>query len=224
MTTFKPGVSGNPSGRPKGSLNRSTQLIKIMETHAEALINKTIELGLLGDPTALRLCIERLLPKAKDKSATVIMPDVSNIKTTKIMPELLQSLGGQEIEISDFKSLMEVFIAHDNEVDHSNRQHEKLKIDATDPNEAAKASADALKRKGLDELEVLVKNQYRGGDDFKTFHALRDIAVVRQSPEAFFEVFQFTGRKELLYRFMRMQYPTYRILHHNNPIQFAQLF
>lgn len=48
------------------------------------------------------------------------------------------------------------------------------------------AAADALKRKGLDELEAVVKNQYCGGDDFKTFHALRDIAVVRQSPEAFF--------------------------------------
>lgn len=117
-----------------------------METHTEALINKTIELGLSGDPAALRLCIERLLPKAKDKSATVIMPDVSNIKTTKIMPELLQSLAGQEIEISDFKSLMEVFIAHDNEVDHSNRRHEKLKIDTTDPNEAAKAYAQFMQR------------------------------------------------------------------------------
>lgn len=42
----------------------------------------------------------------------------------------------------------------------------------------------------------MVKNQYRGGDDFKTFHALRDIAIVRQSPEAFLEVFKLTGRKE----------------------------
>lgn len=60
------------------------------------------------------------------------------------------------------------------------------------------AATDALKRKGLDELELLVKNQYRGGDDFKTFHALRDIAVVRQSPEAFLEAFKFTGKKENL--------------------------
>lgn len=62
--------------------------------------------------------------------------------------------------------------------------------------EVIPSTADALKRKGLDELEALVKNQYCGGDDFKTFHALRDIAVVRQSPEAFLEVFKFTGRKE----------------------------
>lgn len=60
------------------------------------------------------------------------------------------------------------------------------------------SSADALKRKGLDELETLVKNQYPGGDDFKTFHALRDIAIVRQSPEAFFDAFKFTDRKENL--------------------------
>ncbi len=58
------------------------------------------------------------------------------------------------------------------------------------------STAEALKRKGLDELATLVKNQYRGGDDFKTFHALRDIAIVRQSPEAFLEVFKLTGRKE----------------------------
>jgi hypothetical protein len=60
------------------------------------------------------------------------------------------------------------------------------------------AATDALKRKGLDELEALIKNQYRGSDDFKTFHALHDIAVARQSPEAFLEAFKFTGRKENL--------------------------
>ena len=41
---------------------------------------------------------------------------------------------------------MEIFIAHDNEVDHSNRQHEKLKIDTVDPNEAAKAYAQFMQR------------------------------------------------------------------------------
>lgn len=146
MTTFKAGVSGNPSGRPKGSLNKNTQLIKMMEAHAEALINKTIEMGLSGDPIALRLCIERLVPKAKDKVATVIMPNVSNMETTKIIPELLQSLAGQEITVSDFKSLMEVFITHDNEVSRSRQQHEELKINTTDPNEAARIYAQFMQR------------------------------------------------------------------------------
>lgn len=64
--------------------------------------------------------------------------------------------------------------------------------------EVIPSAADALKRKGLDELEALIKSQYLGDDDFKTFHALCDIAIVRQSPEAFLGVFELTGRKEHL--------------------------
>ena len=146
MTTFKSGVSGNPSGRPKGSLNKNTQFIKIMEAHAEALINKTIELGLSGDPMALRLCLERLVPKAKDKPATVVMPDISTIETTKIVPELMRSLAGQEITVTDFKSLIDIFTAHDSEVDQHNKKHEKLELNTNDPIEAARAYARLMQR------------------------------------------------------------------------------
>lgn len=62
---FQPGTSGNPSGRPKGAVNKQTRYSNLLESHAEQLINKVVELALEGDPNALRLCIERLLPKAK---------------------------------------------------------------------------------------------------------------------------------------------------------------
>lgn len=101
----------------------------------------TIELGLSGDPAALRLCIERLVPKAKDKVATVVMPYVSSKKTTKIVPQLIQSLAGQEITVSDFKNLIEIFVAHDSEIDRSEQRHEELNIDTNDPNEAARIYA-----------------------------------------------------------------------------------
>lgn len=41
------------------------------------------------------------------------MPNLTEKKTTKIIPELLQSLAGQELRVSDMKSLMGVFVAHD---------------------------------------------------------------------------------------------------------------
>ncbi len=62
---FKKGQSGNPNGRPLGCLNKRTQLAALLEPHAEALISKAVELALGGDTNALRLCIERLLPKAQ---------------------------------------------------------------------------------------------------------------------------------------------------------------
>ncbi|MBI2786149.1 MAG: hypothetical protein HYX60_07555 [Legionella longbeachae] len=64
---FQLGTSGNPSGRPKGAVNKQTHYSNLLESHAEQLINKVVELALDGDSIALRLCIERLLPKAKQK-------------------------------------------------------------------------------------------------------------------------------------------------------------
>ncbi len=69
---FKPGKSGNPSGRPKGSRNTQTQLLKLLEPYAEKLINKMVEEALDGNAAALRLCIERLLPKAQRKAWKLI--------------------------------------------------------------------------------------------------------------------------------------------------------
>ena len=44
---FKPGQSGNPAGRPKGSRNRSTLALEaIFEAEAEAITRKAIELAL----------------------------------------------------------------------------------------------------------------------------------------------------------------------------------
>jgi hypothetical protein len=57
---FRP---GNP-GRPKGCRNRATlAALALLEGEAEALARKAIELALAGDTVALRLVLDRLLPK-----------------------------------------------------------------------------------------------------------------------------------------------------------------
>lgn len=147
MAKFKKGISGNPKGKKAGTLNKKTQLAKHFEVHAEALIEKTIELGLSGDPVALRLCIERLVPKAKDKAATVVMPDLNSMGTTKIIPALLQSLAGQELSLADFKNMMDIFISHDSEIHKENETNEVLKLDTKDPIEAAKVYAQIMQRR-----------------------------------------------------------------------------
>lgn len=138
MTKFQQGVSGNPKGKKIGTLNKRTQLTKLIESHGEELINKTVELALSGDTVALRLCIERLVPKSIDKPATIVIPDTSVLETTKIVPELLRSLAGQELNISDLKSLIDLFSEHDSEIDTKNKKHEKLEINTKDPIEAAR--------------------------------------------------------------------------------------
>ena len=66
-TRFKPGQSGNPSGRPKGARHRTTVAIEaLLEGEGEALTRKAIELAKAGDMQALRLCMDRLAPPRRD--------------------------------------------------------------------------------------------------------------------------------------------------------------
>ena len=60
---FAKGQSGNPGGRRRGSRNKATLAAQmLLADEAEALTRKAVKLALDGDPTALRLCVERILP------------------------------------------------------------------------------------------------------------------------------------------------------------------
>jgi hypothetical protein len=60
--TFRP---GNP-GRPPGARNKATlAALALLEGEAEALARKAVELALAGDTVALRLVLDRLLPKGR---------------------------------------------------------------------------------------------------------------------------------------------------------------
>jgi hypothetical protein len=60
-------TSGNRSGRPAGSKNKSTDLLRqMLEGEAEDITRKAIDLALAGDLPAIRLFMERLLPPRKD--------------------------------------------------------------------------------------------------------------------------------------------------------------
>jgi hypothetical protein len=82
-TRFRKGQSGNPSGRPRGARNKTTLAVEaLLDGEAEALTRKAIERALEGDTTALRLCLDRLLPPRKGRpvsfarflSLTLIQP------------------------------------------------------------------------------------------------------------------------------------------------------
>jgi hypothetical protein len=47
-----------------------------LEGEAEALGRKAVELALGGDPTALRLCLDRLMPSRRDRAVALALPPV----------------------------------------------------------------------------------------------------------------------------------------------------
>ncbi|MBE0544276.1 MAG: hypothetical protein IH623_23295 [Verrucomicrobia bacterium] len=70
---FQSGISGNPSGRPRGVPDRRSKLRRQLEADAPTLIRKAVELAKGGDVAALRICLDRVLPplRAVDSPQTI---------------------------------------------------------------------------------------------------------------------------------------------------------
>jgi len=78
---FPKGTSGNPNGRPKGTLNRTTQACQeLLDGEGEAITSKAVELAKRGNIQALRLCLDRILPARKDRPVSLALPEVESAK------------------------------------------------------------------------------------------------------------------------------------------------
>ena len=76
---FVKGRSGNPTGRRYGSRNKNALAAAVLlEGESEALTRKAVELALAGDPTALRLCIERIVPPCRERPVKFTLPPIEN--------------------------------------------------------------------------------------------------------------------------------------------------
>jgi len=74
---FEKGRSGNPGGRRRGSRNKTTlAAAALLAGEAEALTRKAVEMALAGDPTAMRLCMERVLPPCRERTIKFSLPPI----------------------------------------------------------------------------------------------------------------------------------------------------
>jgi len=75
---WRPGVSGNKAGKPKGARHKATIAAEeLLEGEAEALSRKAVEIALKGDVAALRLCLDRILPVIKDRPVIFEIPKMN---------------------------------------------------------------------------------------------------------------------------------------------------
>ena len=76
---FEKGRSGNPAGRRLGSRNKATlAAAALLAGESEALTRTAVELALAGDPTARRLCIERILPPCRERAVKFSLPPIES--------------------------------------------------------------------------------------------------------------------------------------------------
>jgi hypothetical protein len=98
-TRFKSGKSGNPKGRPQGSRNTATILAQnLLDGQAEALVQKVIDRALEGDMTALKLCIDRLVPCRKDSSINFEFPRIDKFEDLhKLIAAIINAVAGGQL-------------------------------------------------------------------------------------------------------------------------------
>jgi Family of unknown function (DUF5681) len=111
---FEPGESGNPNGRPKGARNRATVLAEAMlDGDAEAITRKLIEKATEGDTTALRLCLERLLPPKRDRPVTFDLPKIETAAdAVKASSSVLAACAAGDLSPGDAAEIMKLISSH----------------------------------------------------------------------------------------------------------------
>ena len=88
MSKFVKGQSGNPAGRPVGSKNKCTQFRELLEDDLPALASALRDKALEGDMNAMRLVLERLVPKVQvvDMSLQAEYEPITEIRHIIVSP------------------------------------------------------------------------------------------------------------------------------------------
>ena len=113
-TRGRPFARGNP-GRPNGARHRATLAAEaLLDGEAEALTRKAIEAALGGDPIALRLCLDRILPPRRERPLRLAMPPMNSAAdAVGAMASIAAAVADAEItpgEANDLASLVLAFV------------------------------------------------------------------------------------------------------------------
>lgn len=76
---FRKGQSGNPRGKRAGRLaNATLAAAALLDGEGERLTRRAVELADAGDPTALRLCLERILAPRRERTVSFHLPPIAS--------------------------------------------------------------------------------------------------------------------------------------------------
>lgn len=105
-------ASANPAGRPKSNKkDERCQLRNLLKPHATDLLNKAVQMALKGNETALRLCVDHLLPRLRPTTE----PEALNIKLIgtpmQQSQSVLKAITSGEISLDDGNQLIQSIAA-----------------------------------------------------------------------------------------------------------------
>lgn len=103
---FRPGVSGNPHGRPPGRRNRVSQLAsQMLEADAEEILDALVTKAKAGEPRALKLAVERLAPRPRSQPAPLDLPEVTTAAGVRAAQEtVIQAAAAGDIDLDQARA------------------------------------------------------------------------------------------------------------------------
>jgi hypothetical protein len=106
-------LPGNP-GRPKGSRHKVTLAIEsVLEGEAEKLTHKCVEMAMAGDTTAMKLCLERILPARKDRPVQLHIPEIEGVEDlSKATMAILEAVAAGELTPAEAGEVAKLVEAH----------------------------------------------------------------------------------------------------------------
>jgi hypothetical protein len=111
---FKPGVSGNPAGRPRGTRTRATLAVESLFAAAgEQLAKAALDQARGGDPLALRFCLARLLPVTRSRPLQLSLPDLAcAADAVTASAQIIAAVAAGDITPADGNELLKLMESH----------------------------------------------------------------------------------------------------------------
>lgn len=112
---FAPGKSGNPNGRPRGAKNRPKRAnpLEMLEKAAPDIVGKIVSDALAGNPTAQRLCLDRLLAPTRDRTVKFTLGEVDNLKgISKESQRVMRLAAAGKLKPAEVEILMRALAVH----------------------------------------------------------------------------------------------------------------
>jgi len=130
---FTKGQSGNPAGRPQGSRNKATLAMEaLMDGEVESITRKAIDLALEGDTTALRLCLERILPPRKSRPVNIALPEVKTAEgVAEAQAAVVQAVADGELAPEEGTAITNILEARRKTIETQDHESRIAALEAT---------------------------------------------------------------------------------------------
>ena len=105
---FQPGQSGNPAGRPPGSLNKQTLAAQeAMIERAQELVDSIMDRAKNGESAAMREAMERLVPTGRNRRVAIDLPVIKTPEDAELaLSVVTDELSAGNLTLSEASALV----------------------------------------------------------------------------------------------------------------------